>query len=135
MLLMEAKCYFGLGLEAALAACNCFRKSLLMLASNFLVGTFFSSSLCCRLSIDGNPKPELLLTRNNSLIPLSIASEPRIHFGIILSAARTTGWCILLIVASVKNNSRTATWTYHFDNSHFLGIQNQFMFTHTGELL
>jgi hypothetical protein len=44
MLLMEANCYGFLGLTAALAACNCFRKSLLMLANNFLVGTFFNAS-------------------------------------------------------------------------------------------
>ena len=41
---MEAKCYFDLGLAADLTACICFRKSFLMLASNFLVGTRFSSS-------------------------------------------------------------------------------------------
>jgi hypothetical protein len=41
---MEANCYFGLGLDAERAACNCFRKSRLMLASNFLVGTRFNSS-------------------------------------------------------------------------------------------
>jgi|SRR5579863_2234538 len=40
---MEANSYFGLGLAADLAACICFRKSRLMLASNFLVGTLFSS--------------------------------------------------------------------------------------------
>jgi hypothetical protein len=41
---MEANCHPFLGLEAAREACIAFRKSLLMLASNFLVGTFLSSS-------------------------------------------------------------------------------------------
>ena len=44
MLPVEANCYFDLGLADALAMCNCFRKSFLMLASNFLVGTLFNSS-------------------------------------------------------------------------------------------
>ena len=44
MRLMEANCYFGLDLAVALVACNCLRKSRLMLASSFLVGTRFSSS-------------------------------------------------------------------------------------------
>lgn len=47
MLHMEANCYFGFGLDVALAACICFRKSFLMLASNFLVGTLLSSSRFC----------------------------------------------------------------------------------------
>jgi hypothetical protein len=41
---MEATGHPFLGLEAEWEACITFRKSLLMLASNFLVGTFFSSS-------------------------------------------------------------------------------------------
>ncbi len=41
---MEANCYFGLGLEAARAARNCFRKSRFMLASNLRVGTRFNCS-------------------------------------------------------------------------------------------
>lgn len=53
MLRMEAKCYFGLGLEAVRAACICFRKSRLMLANNFLVGTRFKSSRFCFASIGG----------------------------------------------------------------------------------
>jgi len=44
MLHMEAIAYVFLGLEALRVACICFRKSFLMLASNFLVGTLFSSS-------------------------------------------------------------------------------------------
>jgi hypothetical protein len=44
MLLMEANSYRGLGLEVARVACSAFLKSRLMLASNFLVGTLFSSS-------------------------------------------------------------------------------------------
>src|SRR5690349_12001025 len=52
MLLMEAKHYLGLDLGADLTARTCFRKSLLMLASNFLVGTFFSSSRFCFASND-----------------------------------------------------------------------------------
>ena len=52
---MEANRYLDLGLDAALAACTCFRKSLLMLASNFLVGTRFSSSLFCFASIAKPP--------------------------------------------------------------------------------
>ena len=42
---VEANCYFGLGLDAVLAACNCFLKSRLMLASNLRVGTRFNSAL------------------------------------------------------------------------------------------
>ena len=42
---MEANCYFGFGLGADLVAYICFRKSFLMLASNFLVGTCFNPSL------------------------------------------------------------------------------------------
>ena len=41
---MEANSYLGLGFETDLVACIAFRKSRLMLASNFLVGTRFSSS-------------------------------------------------------------------------------------------
>jgi hypothetical protein len=44
LLLMEANSYFDLALGAEREACIAFRKSLLMLASNFLVGTFFNSS-------------------------------------------------------------------------------------------
>ena len=41
---MEANGYFFLGLEADAEASKDFRKSRLMLASNFLVGIFFSAS-------------------------------------------------------------------------------------------
>jgi hypothetical protein len=41
---MEARPYGFLGLAADREAFMTFRKSRLMLASNFLVGTFFSSS-------------------------------------------------------------------------------------------
>jgi hypothetical protein len=44
MLLMEANGYPFCGLEEARETCIAFRKSLLMLASNFLVGTLFNSS-------------------------------------------------------------------------------------------
>jgi transposase-like protein len=40
----EDKCYFFVGLEREREACNCFRKSLFMLASNFRVGTLWSTS-------------------------------------------------------------------------------------------
>jgi hypothetical protein len=48
---MEANGHPFLGLEAEREACMTFRKSLLMLASNFLVGTFLSSSRFCFSSI------------------------------------------------------------------------------------
>ena len=54
MLLMEANSYFFLGLPAEAVACIAFRKSFLMLASNFLVGTLFSSSLFSFASIGGS---------------------------------------------------------------------------------
>jgi hypothetical protein len=41
---MEATGYVFLGLDDDLVACIAFRKSLFMLASNFLVGTRFNSS-------------------------------------------------------------------------------------------
>ncbi len=41
---MEARPYRFLGLAAEREACITFRKSRLMLASNFLVGTLFNSS-------------------------------------------------------------------------------------------
>ena len=44
MLLMEANRHPFFGLEEEREACITFRKSLLMLASNFLVGTRFNSS-------------------------------------------------------------------------------------------
>ena len=54
MLLMEANSYLDLGLEAVRVACITFRKSRLMLASNFLVGTLFSSSRFSFASIGGS---------------------------------------------------------------------------------
>ena len=54
MLPMEANCYFCLGLTAARVACICFRKSRLMLASSFLVGTLFNSSRFAFASIGGS---------------------------------------------------------------------------------
>jgi hypothetical protein len=44
MLHMEANCHPFFGLAATREACIAFRKSLLMLATNFLVGTLFSAS-------------------------------------------------------------------------------------------
>jgi hypothetical protein len=41
---MEAMAYRFLGLAADAEGCKAFRKSRLMLASNFLVGTSFNSS-------------------------------------------------------------------------------------------
>jgi hypothetical protein len=41
---MEAKSYFFLGLAAEADACKDFRKSRLMLANSFRVGTRFSSA-------------------------------------------------------------------------------------------
>jgi hypothetical protein len=54
MLPMEANSYFDLGLGIDLVACIAFRKSLLMLASSFLVGTLFSSVLFSFASIGGS---------------------------------------------------------------------------------
>jgi len=54
MLLMEGKYYFGRDLRVDLATCNCLRKSRLMLASSFLVGTRFSSSRFAFASIGGS---------------------------------------------------------------------------------
>jgi len=54
MLHMEANSYFFLGLAAEAVACIVFRKSLLMLASSFLVGTRFSSSRFVFASIGGS---------------------------------------------------------------------------------
>jgi hypothetical protein len=47
MLYMEANCHPFFGLAEEREACITFRKSRLMLASNFLVGTFFNSSRLC----------------------------------------------------------------------------------------
>jgi len=44
MLLMEVNFYFFFGLREESVARICVRKSLLMLASNFRVGTLFNSS-------------------------------------------------------------------------------------------
>jgi len=52
MLHMEANGYCFLGLAADADACNDFRKSRLMLASSFLVGTFFSASRFCFASME-----------------------------------------------------------------------------------
>jgi len=66
---MEANSYRFLGLAAEREACNCLRKSRLMLASNFLVGTRFNSSRFCFAS-KSNPRqlksqlyPRLRLTK------------------------------------------------------------------------
>ncbi|MFY9561693.1 MAG: hypothetical protein WAQ52_15780, partial [Terriglobales bacterium] len=48
---MLVKSYFFLELAADREACATFRKSLLMLASNFLVGTVFSASRFCFASM------------------------------------------------------------------------------------
>lgn len=48
---MEASSYFFLGLAAEREACVAFRKSRLMLASNFLVGTRCN---CSRFSFASN---------------------------------------------------------------------------------
>jgi len=54
MLHMEANSYFFFGLAAEVVACILLRKSRLMLASNFLVGTRFSSSRFVFASIGGS---------------------------------------------------------------------------------
>jgi hypothetical protein len=51
---MEAICHPFFALEALREACITFRKSLLMLASSFRVGTFFNSSRFCFASIGGS---------------------------------------------------------------------------------
>jgi hypothetical protein len=51
MIYMEANCHPFLGLDGELEARFACRKSLFMLASNFLVGTFFNSSRFCLASI------------------------------------------------------------------------------------
>jgi hypothetical protein len=51
---MEANCHPFFGLPADLDACIAFRKSLFMLANNFLVGTFFSSARFSFVSIGGS---------------------------------------------------------------------------------
>jgi len=136
MLLMEANPYRFLGLEADREACNCLRKSRLMLASSFLVGTRFS---CCRFSFSsiayGHPKAKLLLTGGNGLIPLPIAAEPRVHFRIVCGATGTARRSAHFVVASIENNTRLTDRADNFNDSHFFCIQNQFVFTHDGELL
>lgn len=54
LLYMEANGHPFLGLAAEREACITFRKSFLMLASNFLVGTLFNSSRFCFASIGGS---------------------------------------------------------------------------------
>jgi hypothetical protein len=54
MLLMEANSYLFLGLAAEAVACIVLRKSRLMLASSFLVGTRFNSSRFSFASIGGS---------------------------------------------------------------------------------
>jgi hypothetical protein len=54
MLLMEANSYFFLGLAAEAVGLSDLRKSRLMLASSFLVGTRFSSSRFSFASIGGS---------------------------------------------------------------------------------
>ena len=54
MLLMEANHYFFLGLAAEADARKDLRKSRLMLASSFLVGTRFNSSRFSFASIGGS---------------------------------------------------------------------------------
>jgi hypothetical protein len=49
---MEANCYFFLGLTGETEARKAPRKSRLMLASNFLVGTLLSSSRFCFASME-----------------------------------------------------------------------------------
>lgn len=51
---MEATGHPFFGLEAERQACIAFRKSLFMLASNFLVGTRFNSSRFAFSSIGGS---------------------------------------------------------------------------------
>jgi hypothetical protein len=51
---MEATSHPFLGLAAGFGACIAFRKSRLMLASNFLVGIRFNSSRFCFASIGGS---------------------------------------------------------------------------------
>ena len=51
---MEANYYLFLGLAAEAGARKVPRKSRLMLASNFLVGTFFSSSRFCFASMEAS---------------------------------------------------------------------------------
>ena len=51
---MEANSYFELALGAERVACMVLRKSRLMLASNFLVGTRFNSSRFSFASIGGS---------------------------------------------------------------------------------
>jgi hypothetical protein len=51
---MEANDYLFLGLADDADGLSALRKSLLMLASNFLVGTFFSSSRFAFVSIGGS---------------------------------------------------------------------------------
>jgi len=54
MLVMEANSYRFLGLAAEREACMVLRKSRLMLANSFLVGTLFSSSRFAFASIGGS---------------------------------------------------------------------------------
>jgi hypothetical protein len=51
---MEANGYPFFGLADEREACIAFRKSRLMLANSFLVGTFFNSSRFCFASIGGS---------------------------------------------------------------------------------
>jgi hypothetical protein len=54
MVLMASKSHPFLGLEADAVGRKAFRKSLLILASNFLVGTLFNASRFCFASIGGS---------------------------------------------------------------------------------
>src|SRR5579859_3107470 len=100
---MEATGYFFLGLDER-EACIAFRKSRLMLASNFLVGTFFSSSRFCLSFIDRHPKSELFLTTRDRLIPLAVSSKPHIHLLVRVATACTLRWCGLFIISGVESN-------------------------------
>ena len=77
MLLVEAKFYLGLGLEAERVACTCFRKSRFMLASNLRVGTRFNSSRFSLASILASAFEAVLFSRS---IPCTVSPlVPSVH--------------------------------------------------------
>jgi len=132
---MDGNSHFFLGLAGKADAFASILMSLLMAASNFLIGTFlisffrpFSITESHSLSTS-HAKMELLITTSDSGVPLFVAKKPRLHFTVRVTASRTYMRDSSFIIGAVKYNSRSTLASY-FNDFHLFGVKNQFIFTH-----
>src|ERR1700720_876410 len=104
------------------------RRSFLMLASSFRVGTFFNSSFRpFSISFARHLKLENdILALGSCVVPLAVSNNPASLFSKYITTARAISRHSSCFIGTVKQNLGSALPAADTQNSHFACIENRF---------